>query len=472
MYGYEMDYGYEPATEGIKSFFESVLDMCRKAGQMIKEFLDKIAYALKKMVNDPDTVKKESSKATAEIKKIGKDIKDLLDRATDDIDRLLGVWILYAKGKNIKDRQKGADAAEKGKHVMITNNTNGKKETYSGIDFSKQNGMDADLDHKAMEKDDALNREWDKAKASLGESFVKSERQATEISARLKGLSQYGRLTYNATKGGYDSLREIFDANGKFGDQWRKVQSAAEWSTGSIKVSLNKIVSMYKVGVSATQAFGRRLERGNVATNKGEAYSMKEKKGIMAEGKAMNRVYADYTTSRDITTGAKSKQRQDWAAAGNPPVDSSYGGRNGLVMDDNVKELGRAAVRAGTAYTSTDFAKFKKEGAYAGWTKDQKKEFDNGSSSKKRQMMVTAGWAPANSSVGYAGYALDKLYAAAYEDAYNDIQEQQYYKDVYDSVPGAFEFVEEDADYDAYEDEMIYDYDPLSEDVDVDVYGF
>lgn len=455
MYGFEMDYGYEPATEGIRSFFESVLDMCRKAGQMIKEFIDKVAYALKKMVNDPDTVKKESGKASAEIRKIGKDIEQLLKNACGDIDILVAAWTNFAKYKNMNAKQmRAADKrADAGKTHIIerqsgTTRSGNPKYEYAQVDFSKTDGMSADLDTKAMEKDGTLKAEWQAAEAKLGRSFAESERTATEISARLKGLSQYGRLTYAATKGGYDSLREIFDANGKFGAQWKKVQSAAEWATGPIKTSLNKIVSMYKVGISATQAFGRRLERGNVAKNNGEAYSAKERKGIMAEGKAINRVYDNYTSSRDITTSKKDVNRQNWAT------------------DFGDVDMNRTDTRAFGGATNKGMAAAKKR-----LSKDQLREYNaiKTPAGKLAYLQRTVGVTQESAS-----YALDRLYQAAYEDAYNDIQEQQYYQDVYDSVPGAFEFVEEDADYDAYEDKMIYDYDPLSEDVDVeeDVYGF
>lgn len=468
MYGYEMDYDYmEPATEGIRSFFESVLDMCRKAGQMIKEFIDKVAYTLKKMVNDPDTVKKESGKASAEIKKIGKDIEQLLKNVCGDIDLLVIGWSSFAKAKDVKtanSKQRNAHMKNlrEGKYVAFGETDDKGKAKVTSVDFSKTDGMSADLDTKAMEKNGEIKAQWQAVEAKLGRSFAESERTATEISARLKGLSQYGRLTYNATKNGYDSLREIFNANGKFGDQWKKVQSAAEWATGPIKVSLNKIVSMYKVGISATQAFGRRLERGNVAKNNGEAYSMKEKKGIMAEGKSLNRIYDNYTSSRDITMGAKDQRRQRWAAG------AANFGRAGTTQGRSDLNAENAAY-ANAGKGSLDQIKKR-------LTRQEKAQYATYKTSAQRDAYLASLAASKGVTLESTSYALDRLYQAAYEDAYNDIQEDNYYRDVYDSVPGAFEFVEEDADYDAYEDEMIYDYDPLSEDVDVDtdvdVYGF
>ena len=468
MYGYEMDYDYmEPATEGIRSFFESVLDMCRKAGQMIKEFIDKVAYALKKMVNDPDTVKKESGKASAEIKKIGKDIEQLLKNTCGDIDMLVIGWTNFAKAKdvktsNVKQRNAHMKNLRDGKYVAFAETDDRGRGKVTSVDFSKTDGMSADLDTKAMEKNGEIKAQWQAVEAKLGRSFAESEKTATEISARLKGLSQYGRLTYNATKNGYDSLRDIFNANGKFGDQWKKVQSAAEWATGPIKVSLNKIVSMYKVGISATQAFGRRLERGNVAKNNGEAYSMKERKGIMAEGKAMNRIYDNYTTSRDITMGAKDQRRQRWAAG-------TAAGPDGRPATAQDRETARALNAEYANASKSTLDQIKKR-----LTSQEKARYATFKTSAQRDAYLASLAQSKGITLESTSYALDRLYQAAYEDAYNDIQEDNYYRDVYDSVPGAFEFVEEDADFDAYEDEMIYDYDPLSEDVDVeeDVYGF
>ena len=377
MYGYELDYGYEPATEGIGSFFEMVWEKIKKFAEWIKDKMDELKLKIQRMTGA--TSDTQSTADSAEVKKKIEEISDgittILDTCSTQIDKLYVGYAKVAKGKEVSK-----DEFEKNKDGYRAQSTSDldKAKFYSYDDnFKAKNGMDR------VRKDlsDAEESEWKQLKQELGVEFAKQGGAADKIAADLKSLASYGPLTKSATEEGYKSLRDIFTANGTVGQKWKKIKIAAEWSTGFIKESLNKVVKMYDVGVRATQAFGKRLSGGNYRDESGKKIDKKDKKETMSSYKTMNKVYND-KDNFDIRTNRKAK--------------------------DFLK-----VQRGGSAIPS------------AGFTSN----------------LIRSGVTQANPTKESA--LLERLYDMAYEDVMNDLAEQQYAMEAYDAVPGAYEFVDD-----------------------------
>ena len=379
MYGYELDYGYEPATEGIGSFFEMVWEKIKKFAEWIKDKMGELKLKIQRMTGT--TSDTQSTADSAEVtKKIG-EIKDgittILDTCSVSIDVLYVGYATVARGKEVsKDEYKKHSGSA---YQTSVTDDNGKERYYSYEDDMKaKNGMDR------VRKDlsDADESAWKDLKQKLGIQFAKQGGAADKIAADLKSLASYGPLTKSATEKGYESLRAIFTANGTVGQKWKKIKIAAEWSTGFIKESLNKVVKMYDVGVRATQAFGKRLSGGNYRDESGKKIDKKDKKETMSSYKTMNKVY-NSKDNFDIGTNRKAKDFSNAQFAN---------------MSDLAKTVGARA----------------------------------------RGYNAAAQARPSNESA-----LLDRLYEMAYEDVMNDLAEQQYAMEAYDMVPGAYEFVDD-----------------------------
>ena len=405
MYGF--DYELEPATEGIGSFFNAVMDKIREAGEKIKDWIDKVALAIKRKMGmtDKAQVSKDSSEALSKIDTIGDDITDILNTCSEQIDSLRIAWLKVADKTEVK-----TDDVTTSSDKTFSNNTSGANATYT---YMKNSDGKADFDRPVYKTGDKLytvkgfgerggmNRiskdvkrgskeftDWQDAIQGVALKLAPVKGKAEKISENLKKLSSYGPLTVEATKKGYNKLRAIFNANGTFGAHWKKVKAAAEWSTGEIQKALNKVVAVYDIGIRATDGFGARLARGFVRDDSGEKMKKEDLKELKGTYGYANKVYKGNKATRDITGDKESRMaafRQSINRAAKP---------------------GKAA------------------------------DFSTGLDS--------------------TGYILDRLYQIAYEDAKADIEYTQEALDFYDNIPGAYEFVEESYDYDAD-----YDYDPL-----------
>lgn len=357
MYGF--DYELEPATEGIGSFFETVFKKIKDTAEKIKQFIKDVGLRIKRMVG---AVTKEQSVAdsnevTTKIKEIGESIANILNLCSKEIDDLYAAYKEVGATKEVEDTKMDSDV--NGNVVTTT-------EKVKRTDFTAGMGK---LDSEKA-KNSELMAKWDQAKQTIGANLAKQKGEAEKVSMKLKELNSYGPLGINATKNGYNELRSIFDANGKFGAGWKKIKIAAEWSTGYIKEALNKVVSIYDVGVRATDAFGRRLTRGFVRSDDGTKMDKADIKGTKSEYKELNKIYASNKSSRNISTKRKA---DNFEANRTAKVDIKYGGES-------------------------------------------------------------------------ANYVLDRIYQMAYEDAIEDIAARKAAIEAYDSVPGAYEFVEESVD--------------------------
>lgn len=378
MYGF--DYELEPANEGIGSFFSMVLDKIKAAGEKIKDWIDKVALKLRRMTGTTDATQSmtDSAEVTKKIDEIGTDIRGILAACSTQINVLYTAYDAVGKGDEITDNTKvqGHKPTENDpiKYYALKDNKNSRvaKRGDKYYDVSKSYKTSGGMDRidKSISKNSETMADWEKAKREVALALAEQKAKAEKVSTNLKSLASYGPLGETATKNGYTQLRGIFSANGDFGTGWKKVKVAAEWSTGVIKEALNKVVSMYDVGIRATDAFGARLTRGFVRKDNGEKMDKADLKELKSKSKFENKVYKSDKTNRSIAT------KRD---------------------DENFMSR-------------------------------------------------------VNESTGNI---LDRIYQMAYEDAMSDIASVNEALDVYDSVPGAYEFVEE-----SYDSEFETDYDP------------
>jgi hypothetical protein len=309
MYGYELDYGYEPATEGIGSFFEMVWEKIKQFADWIKKKMGELKLKIQRMTGTTtaDQALKDSAEVKKKIAEIGDNIGSIIDTCSVLIEMLYVKYSAVAKGKEIsKEEHDKINSSSKRNDITATTGMGDDAKYYNYSDsYKAKNGMD-----KIRDLSDAETREWNQVKQQLGERFAEQGGKADKVAADLKSLRSYGPLTKSATVEGYDSLRAIFNANGAFGQKWKKIKIAAEWSTGFIKESLNKVVKMYDVGVRATQAFGNRLSGGNFRDETGKKIKGDEKKETMSSYKTKNKVYND-KGNYNISTSRKAKDFYD-----------------------------------------------------------------------------------------------------------------------------------------------------------------
>lgn len=340
MYGYEMTYGYDPATEGLdwfKDMFAKVWEKIQKFGQWIKEKMTQLGLWIKRATGttSKEQVLQDSSDALKDIDEIGNKIADIIDSCSDSIDRLYAAWRSVGAHEKVTENDK-SDTITKLAGVANANtakNSNGNsvnrrvaafdRNTTTYNDYSKalmaSGGMDR-LD-KDAKNDSKKMTAWNNAKEDLGKIFAKQAGEATTVSEKLKKLASYGPLSLSATKKGYEDLKNIFNANGNFGNGWKKIKIAANWASGDIKSMLSKVVSMYDVGVRATQAFGNRLSSGKVRTDTGEKMDKTALKGIKTEYAGSNKIEKHNKSRYDISTNNKDKNFFD-AMQGNASTEA------------------------------------------------------------------------------------------------------------------------------------------------------
>lgn len=252
MYGF--DYELESANEGIGSFFSMVLDKIKAAGEKIKDLIDKVALKLRRMTGTTDAAQStaDSAEVTKKIEEIGTDIRDILAACSTQINILYEAYDAVGKGDEIKDTTIQAHkSTENGpvKYHTLKDDNNSRVAKRDGkyYDVTKSYKTSGGMNRidKTISKDSSKMDTWDKAKREVALALAEQKGKAEKVSDNLKSLASYGPLGETATKNGYTQLRGIFSANGDFGNGWKKVKVAAEWSTGVIKEALNKVVSMY-----------------------------------------------------------------------------------------------------------------------------------------------------------------------------------------------------------------------------------
>ena len=363
---FDYTYDFEPATEGLGDFFTTVLNKIKESGKKIKEWIEKVARRIRQMTGTTtdDEVKEDSKEVEEKIGKIGENISSILEDCTTVISELFEEYQKYGKykEKEYKDYKDTSDIVTGMANRRIRMKDGGGYKDFT--DSYGRGGMN-DLRKDITDKE---KKAWTETQQSAAMSLKEAYGKAEKVKDDLKSLSKYGQLTKSVTEKGYAELRDIFSANGKFGSQWKQVKAAAEWSTGKIREAFNKVVSVYDVGIRATDAFGKRLTSGSFRDEKGEKIKKSDKLETMKGAKYEQGVYKAYGKTTN-TIKPTDKTRADYLAG-----------------------------------------------------------------------------------KGNESAILDRLYQMAYQDAMEDIAAREEAMEFYDSIPGAYEFVEEgydpDFDYD------------------------
>ena len=94
--------------------------------------------------------------------------------------------------------------------------------------------------------------------ASIMQSFGKHADEIKDALAQLKSMQS---LSDDDIKRGYEALKSIYSANGKFGSSWSDVSTVYEFvdSESKIKKILGKIVDMYNFGIKTTKYLGTKI---------------------------------------------------------------------------------------------------------------------------------------------------------------------------------------------------------------------
>ena len=114
-----------------------------------------------------------------------------------------------------------------------------------------------------MQKSDNISdTEWNGFQEKFGKLFTSMHDDAEKIKSDIAELQDIQDLSYEANLAGFTKLKDIYDANGKFGKEWTQLKTAHDFANeGKIKKAPGKIVSMYDVGINAAKAFAKRLKR-------------------------------------------------------------------------------------------------------------------------------------------------------------------------------------------------------------------
>lgn len=420
MYGYEL--AYEPATEGIgswfKDFFAKVARKIKDFGSWIKDTMRKIGLWIRRATNtqSKSETMKDASRARTIINSLDASINGILTACIEATRELVDAFSDVAGYKVVSD-----DEYEKYKEAQVkrydSNTASSRaalRANYRVIDEPNKND-DGDDDGwkdysaaagkggmRVIDKDatKAQLDKWKSARAKAMDKLAPQAGNAEEIRSKLQELTSLGALPLQATKDAYKTLSDIFSSNGKFGNQWNTVKTMHEWATDEVKSALGKIVSVYDMGVRATTSFGNRLVSGKFRNDDGSKL------------KTDTRRQSDGSTNAANTKNLRARTSAEFGLR-----NQSYANNSSRLNSAN-NTLDRAAVLSGHSTARME--------------RQQANAYKNAS--------------PANSSVG--AELLDDIYQIAYEDAMNDIAHQQYVQEAYDAIP--------EYEFDAYDD-FIYD---------------
>jgi hypothetical protein len=379
MYGF--DYELEPVTEGaldkLKTTFAniwgSVWEKIKKAAEFLKTCIKNIGAMLRSKL----TFAGREDSAKELVKTIGEKTEKFIIECSRAINAM---YDAYSDVGNVKVRtmdemtKRSAEEKEAEKdmtHRRISADAEGRVASY-----------DARVSGGMSKGDNVDARSWDRFQERFGQLFTGMHKDAEDIKKDLLKLKAMPPLSYNTTLEGYKQLKNLYSANGKFGQEWSQLRTAHEFANeGKIKVALGKIVSMYNVAINAVNAFGNRLSTGKFKDDKGKGY----RKGD------------------EIRNTAKSEQEKigkaDAAAANNTTIIDKHG----RMGDDTIASK---------------------------ITPNNKKYKFNTNTNNE------------NGESGNESALLSRLYDMAYEDAMHDFEMKSQYISAFESVPDAFESFE------------------------------
>ena len=261
MYGF--DYNYDPATEGaVGNFFSSVWRAIQSAAAFLRDCITSLASKLKK--NKDDFVTTDGN-ARNLISEIGTKTESIIKSCSSAINSMFAEYGSSAGKVRVDDE----DSDTTGRVTGYRANTK------SALGVGEDDSVSFDPTRGHMKKADNVDSEgWKEFQTKWGKVFSDMHGDAEDIKKKLTELKSMPALSYYTTTIGYKKLKDLYDANGKFGKEWSQLKTAHAFAnpTGKIKGALGKIVSMYNVGISAAKAFGNRLLKGNFRDQTGKKY--------------------------------------------------------------------------------------------------------------------------------------------------------------------------------------------------------
>lgn len=311
MYGYENTLEYMPANEGvmdsIKEWAKKVGAMIIEAGREIKMHMSNIFASLKASRASAADAVKASSEASSIINKLESEIEALINSCINNINTLQNHYTEItgaAKRRELKDANPDLD------DDMLDLQASTDPSVKRTGQYTHKKGMG-----KLYEKENKLTKDdinkWNgltNIKSELAQSFKQNADTAVKIRAQLNELTTMP-LSYKVLKDGYNALKGIFIANGKFGESWNRIVIAHDWSVGPIRSYLAKVVQMYKTGVNAANALGRKLNAKKVRNDEGNFEENANRSGKTEKINAMNarKIRSDYAKSLKTQSKANTK---------------------------------------------------------------------------------------------------------------------------------------------------------------------
>ena len=374
MYGF--DYELEPATEGIKeafvNFWKGTWEKIQHLASTLKETIGDLGAKLKRNKNDFPT---NDQNAKAIITRLGSKTEAFVKECAKSINTMyteygyVGKTQVYSNDNTIATGKSTTSVTTS--HVVFDND-----DTEFAVMFDPVRGH--------MKRDKYTSKEdWNDFQNEFGKLFTSMHGDAEDIKKDLIELKSMPPLSYNTTVEGYKQLKDLYDANGKFGREWSQLKTAYAFANvGPIKKALGKIVSMYNVGASAAKAFALRLKFGVFRNDEGKKYALKADDRKQAKDEVKNNKFAE----------AKRVNKKSGYSA----------------------------------------ASFDKHGQY----NSLEEIYDKISENEKKHHPE---WDSIEVEITDESAMLSKLYDIAYEDAMHDFEMKAEYIRVFESVPDAFD---------------------------------
>jgi hypothetical protein len=277
MYGYD----YTPATESVISWFKNLVSSVGRKVKEVAEFLRRHIIELgRKLKGNKADFAAHDGMAMQLIGRIGRSTEKLIIECSKTINTMWNDYGNFGELKKVKDDSRDT------------------------INFFTSDGDKGfDPTHGNMKRDKDVSEDaYNNFQETFGKLFTNMHADAEGIQKCLNDLEEISALSYKSTVEGYKQLKDLYDANGKFGKEWSQLKTAHEFADdGPIKKALGKIVTMYNVGVNAATTFAKRLITNKYRDENGKRYSVfsEQRKQAKNEYKNNGRVDAAKAIDKD-----------------------------------------------------------------------------------------------------------------------------------------------------------------------------
>ena len=307
MYGFE--YELEPVTEGIKETFKNIIETVgRKISEVSAWIRNRIISIGKWLKGDISDFAPNDGNAKQLVNDIGTLTEAFIIECSKAINTMIIKYIdKYGKVDEVNVRAASDDDeySHDDYHIAYGTPIEVRRVSHTdGITVDKRMATT----HGHMERGKGISKEdWNAFQERYGKLFTSMHADAEKIKDKLTELQSMPALSYKTTVDGYKKLRNLYDANGNFGKEWRQLKAVHDFANaGKIKTALGKIVSMYDVGARAVKAFGNRLNRGNFRDNdgymfnKGDQHYNNAKAAYYGMGGKINAARVQYKTRNGL----------------------------------------------------------------------------------------------------------------------------------------------------------------------------